>query len=173
MSVTPEGIFAEPMAGIREMIAYLTDWQAWTGSADAAEALDRIYLSSAPSEFDWPVCIIDLSDDFISERVGIQDGGHYQHDGIMSVWFSDDVKGDEDDDDAILAFINNYGKVWAGLLNIAAVLTASDYRINIQTIRHALPPTRTDPEHRESHGDFVEAAMAIRWKAVLVNGVQR
>ena len=64
--MTANGFFNKPRSVLAELLANCASFQAFTGSADAAEALERIYIYEeqfdAEDESKWPFAVITFMD---------------------------------------------------------------------------------------------------------------
>jgi len=126
MAVAASGILSEPMANLAALIAASTTFQTWVGAADAAGALERIYLYCAEvGEYERPSAMIMSGDEWelMAVQVGM-DGLEHVGSGTLGVVFEAAIGKEAltpEDEAALMALA---GEAAAGII---AALDDGDY----------------------------------------------
>jgi hypothetical protein len=160
MTTLPEGILAEPLGKLRDMVASSPAFQAWVGAADYDEALERVHVLATVRNPAVPLCLVDLSDGFERERMLITNARPFEQRGSLVAYFRDAVDPTHSDAEAAFAFCNRLGAVWSELERMAGNPGA----LLITSIGLAAAPTRIEIDRRQHAGDLYEAALTITFQ---------
>lgn len=178
MPVTASGIVSLPLEKLRTIIANCAAFQAWTGTADVAEATTRLHLIGPKAEDGRKFTAEELAElrpfGVIDEwRVPGRPGGGawvmdrhaqggYTPSGKLLLTFEDAVADDDsgNPDEARLAFMNRLGDV----INEMLLLGGGDTEyLSIHRVERWEYYARGDETEAAPQGDFYWASYVIDW----------
>lgn len=182
LTTTAAGVISEPLQIARTTLANCTEFQAWTGTSNAADALERIHLAGLPpttndgrdefteTEIDniRPFAIVESNqaagNTFVHHGTSAPQR-HYKRGGEILIYLEQAVSDDLLDDPAELdrQFQNTLGamifhETGSGLLDLSG--TAGYLAINMLTVTET---QRASNYERVASGDAISAIFEITW----------
>lgn len=110
MAIVPAGMISLPLSYLRATIAESAAFQSWTGTADAAAALLRIFPVATESVI-YPLCLVDWADNFKRSMDAAGSRNYFRQDGDLAMIFMDIVDPAHDETEASYDFMNKVGAV--------------------------------------------------------------
>lgn len=151
MAVSPDGPFSTAVDKMRGMIAASSNFQAWTGAADATAAKARVYAVdvNTPTR---PFAYVSFP---LGESI-LQLGGYAA--GQLEIWFEAAVT-EADDLDAYYEFMNPVGKIMQDVAKLGGLpgwlsIPGADFLKLHQAPRRSA---------REGVSDYYEAAFVFSY----------
>ena len=159
MSVTPTGPLSKPLNRLRTLLSESATWQTWTGSADATEALEHIYLVEAdPDEVTRPFAVVGFGDSYNARAEAGGAGQVYVDGGELFLMFEDEPDSEHSAADAELTFLNNVGNSLSEMLEISG----TDAYLTIEEITLDWGPARSRREEGDED-DYYQIAWRVNW----------
>ena len=162
MAVAPSGIFSIQLSILRTMISQSTSFQAWTGTANAAAALARIYFEAQDnSDVVRPFALVFMGNEYVQQSIAGGASTVFQPTGQLVMMLEDDVAAENADShaDAYFAFSNELG----GLIEDLMDLSNTDSLLSFESIALTGGPSRTEKNDRVSLGDVYTASYNMNW----------
>ena len=152
--MTATGPLSVPVDALRTLVSESSTFQTWTGAANAAQALNSIFLVSADESETRPLALINTGPDWRITRnaqsAAIPSGG-------LLISFEDDVTGS--DAAAAEDFLNQCG----GVLSDIMTASGTSGTICIHDILFETPPSRATEDDEVAQGDFFYVRFNVMW----------
>jgi len=167
MSVVPVGSESTPLTAVRKLLANCEAFQAWTGSADADEALDKIIYLSLDLNAVVPAVFAEVDFTSSSDYDVVADR-YFRQSGAVTLYFRADVNPlyATSRSDAQLDFMNNMGLV----IDDMKFLSGNPGFIKTSKISRAMGPIRSsihehqnENEEPDNVDDYFEVSYNIEW----------
>jgi hypothetical protein len=163
MAVTPSGIFSIQLSILRTMISQSSSFQTWTGTANAAAALARIYFEAQDdSSVVRPFALVFMGNEYVQQSIAGGASQVFQPSGQLVMMLEDAVAPGNaaSHADAYFAFANELGDLIEDLM----ALGGTDSLLSFESIALTGGPGRTEKNDRVSLGDNYTASFNVNWE---------
>jgi hypothetical protein len=122
----PAGFVTKPLELIRQIVARSATFQALTGSADAAAALEHVHLFSYPIAATGWLAMVDWGNALAAQRTAVENGRPWDSSGSHLLYFQNQPAATDEDEEAVIVHANNVGAILDEMRDFSGVTIDGD-----------------------------------------------
>jgi len=164
MSLTYTGTLTAPLAGLRNLLAASTTFQAWVGAEDAEEAAASIYMFETPADdATRPYAVVYPENGWNMTSIAACGAGvEYMPWGKIGLLLEDEVP-EAYTNDIEDAFINWLDTIEAIISDVCGLSGTTGTYLDMRGIESVYGPARTDSSERRQEGDIIQQIFHVSW----------